>query len=177
LPSPPPPQRRAPSKQDAHEFGCTPFNAGTTIKVRSDAAHRDANLAKRIISEVEVSLPICAASSRRDSRAVGGRLRQRPARLRKRSPDWSDGPTCCRVTSGGTVQLSIARAGCRGRRRAAAEDARARHYRHRERRSGRVARHTERLLNPGVFLLMKNRNERTAQRQGGFARFRNHSRI
>lgn len=49
----------------AHELGYTPFNAGTTIKVRSDA-HRGANLAKRIISEVEVSLLIRAAPSKRD---------------------------------------------------------------------------------------------------------------
>ena len=50
----------------AHELGYAPFNAGTTIKVRSDAAHRGANLAKRIISEVEVGLLIRAAPSKRD---------------------------------------------------------------------------------------------------------------
>jgi len=50
----------------AHELGYTQFNAGTTIKVRSDAAHRGANLAKRIISEVEVGLLIRAAPSKRD---------------------------------------------------------------------------------------------------------------
>ena len=49
----------------AHDLGYTPFNAGTTIKVRSDA-HRGANLAKRIISEIEVSLLIRAAPSKRD---------------------------------------------------------------------------------------------------------------
>jgi hypothetical protein len=43
-----------------------PFNAGTTIKVRSDAAHRGATLAKRIDSEVEVRLLIRAAPSKRD---------------------------------------------------------------------------------------------------------------
>ena len=63
---PSPTTTKALGKQDAHAFGCTPFNAGTTITVRSDAAHRGANPAKRIISEVEVSLPICAAPSRRD---------------------------------------------------------------------------------------------------------------
>ena len=50
----------------AHELGYTQFNAGTTIKVRSDAAHRGANLAKRIISEVEVGLLIRATPSKRD---------------------------------------------------------------------------------------------------------------
>jgi integrase/recombinase XerD len=50
----------------AHELGYTPLNAGTTIKVRSDAAHRGAHLAKRIISEVEVGLLIRAAPSKRD---------------------------------------------------------------------------------------------------------------
>ena len=50
----------------AHELGYTQFNAGATIKVRSDAAHRGAALAKRIISEVEVGLLIRAAPSKRD---------------------------------------------------------------------------------------------------------------
>src|SRR5689334_12782992 len=50
----------------AHELGYTQFNAGTVIKVRSDAAHRGANLAKRIISEVEVGLLVRAAPSKRD---------------------------------------------------------------------------------------------------------------
>jgi integrase/recombinase XerD len=50
----------------AHELGYTRFNAGVTIKVRSDAAHRGASLAKRIISEVEVGLLIRAAPSKRD---------------------------------------------------------------------------------------------------------------
>jgi len=49
----------------AHELGYTRFNAGTTIKVRSDIA-RGAALAKRIISEVEVGLLIRAAPSKRD---------------------------------------------------------------------------------------------------------------
>ena len=43
-----------------------PFNAGATIKVRSDAGSRGAHLAKRIMSEVEVSLLIRAAPSKRD---------------------------------------------------------------------------------------------------------------
>ena len=46
--------------------GYTPFNAGAVIKVRSETAHRGANLAKRIISEVQVSLLIPAAPSKRD---------------------------------------------------------------------------------------------------------------
>src|SRR5262245_1756319 len=50
----------------AHELGYTQFNAGTVIKVRSDAAHRGANLAKRIVSEVEVGLLVRAAPSKRD---------------------------------------------------------------------------------------------------------------
>jgi site-specific recombinase XerD len=48
----------------AHALGYTPFNAGATIKVRSTV--RGATLAKRIISEVEVSLLIRAAPSKRD---------------------------------------------------------------------------------------------------------------
>jgi integrase len=40
--------------------------AGATIKVRSNAGNRGATLAKRIISEVEVSLLIRAATSKRD---------------------------------------------------------------------------------------------------------------
>jgi integrase/recombinase XerD len=50
----------------AHALGYTPFNAGATIKVRSNAGNRGATLAKRIISEVEVSLLIRAAPSKRD---------------------------------------------------------------------------------------------------------------
>jgi integrase/recombinase XerD len=49
----------------ANRLGYTPFNAGTTIKVRSEVG-RGAALAKRIISEVEVSLLIRAARSKRD---------------------------------------------------------------------------------------------------------------
>jgi site-specific recombinase XerD len=49
----------------AHALGYTPFNAGATIKVRSNA-NRGATLAKRIISEVEVGLLIRAAPSKRD---------------------------------------------------------------------------------------------------------------
>ena len=50
----------------AHKLGYTPFNAGATIKVRSESSHRGATLAKRIVSEVEVSLLIRAAPSKRD---------------------------------------------------------------------------------------------------------------
>jgi integrase/recombinase XerD len=50
----------------SHELGFTVFNAGATIKVRSDAGNRGATLAKRIISEVEVGLLIRAARRRRD---------------------------------------------------------------------------------------------------------------
>jgi len=50
----------------AHALGYTPFHAGATIKVRSDAGSRGAHLAKRIMSEVEVSLLIRAAPSKRD---------------------------------------------------------------------------------------------------------------
>src|SRR5262245_41668205 len=50
----------------AHALGYTPFNAGATIKVRSDAGSRGASLAKRIMSEVEVGLLIRAAPSKRD---------------------------------------------------------------------------------------------------------------
>ena len=50
----------------AHKVGYTPFNAGAVIKVRSDSAHRGANLAKRIVSPAEVALLIRAAPSKRD---------------------------------------------------------------------------------------------------------------
>src|SRR5262245_25852988 len=50
----------------AQRVGYTPFNAGAALKVRSDAANRGANLAKRIITEVQVSLLIRAAPSKRD---------------------------------------------------------------------------------------------------------------
>ena len=50
----------------AHKLGYTKFNAGVTIKVRSDSAGRGATLAKRIISPVEVSRLIHAAPSNRD---------------------------------------------------------------------------------------------------------------
>jgi hypothetical protein len=48
-----------------HKVGYTLFNAGATIKVRSEV-NRGAKLAKRIASEVEVGLLIRAASSERD---------------------------------------------------------------------------------------------------------------
>ena len=50
----------------AHKLGYTPFNAGMTVKVRSDAGNRGAALAKRIISEVEVGLLIRGARTKRD---------------------------------------------------------------------------------------------------------------
>jgi integrase/recombinase XerD len=50
----------------ASRLGYTRFNAGTTIKIRSDGSHRGAALAKRIISETEVALLIRAAPSKRD---------------------------------------------------------------------------------------------------------------
>lgn len=50
----------------AHKLGYCPFNAGVTIKVRSDAGIRGATLAKRIISEVEVGLLVRAVPSERD---------------------------------------------------------------------------------------------------------------
>jgi integrase/recombinase XerD len=50
----------------AHRLGYAPFNAGATIKVRSDAGNRGAELAKRIITPTEVSLLIRAAPSKRD---------------------------------------------------------------------------------------------------------------
>ena len=45
----------------AHRLGYAPFNAGATIKVRSDAGNHGAELAKRIITPTEVSLLIRAA--------------------------------------------------------------------------------------------------------------------
>jgi integrase/recombinase XerD len=61
----------------AHELGYTPFNAGVTIKVRSE--NRGATMTKRIISEVEVGLLIRAAKTKRDrvliQVAYGGGLR------------------------------------------------------------------------------------------------------
>ena len=50
----------------AHRLGYAPFNAGATIKVRSDARNRGANLAKRIISEVDVALLVRGARTKRD---------------------------------------------------------------------------------------------------------------
>src|SRR5215470_693333 len=50
----------------AHRLGYAPFNAGATIKVRSDTRNRGATLAKRIIPEVEVHLLIRGARTKRD---------------------------------------------------------------------------------------------------------------
>jgi integrase/recombinase XerD len=50
----------------AHRLGYITFNAGATIKVRSDARNRDATLAKRIISEIDVALLVRSARTKRD---------------------------------------------------------------------------------------------------------------
>ena len=50
----------------AHRLGYAPFNAGATIKVRSDTRNRGATLAKRIIPEVEVHLLMRGARTKRD---------------------------------------------------------------------------------------------------------------
>jgi site-specific recombinase XerD len=49
-----------------HDLGYIPFNAGVRIKVQSDAGHRGASLAKRIMTPAEVALLIRAAPSKRD---------------------------------------------------------------------------------------------------------------
>jgi integrase len=51
---------------DAQRLGYAPFNAGATIRVRSDARNRGATLAKRIISEVDVALIVCGARTKRE---------------------------------------------------------------------------------------------------------------
>jgi integrase/recombinase XerD len=50
----------------AHRLGYAPFNAGATIRVRSDARNRGATLAKRIISEIDVALLVRGARTKRD---------------------------------------------------------------------------------------------------------------
>jgi site-specific recombinase XerD len=50
----------------AHRLGYSPFNAGTAIRVRSEARNRGAALAKRIISEVDVALLVRGARTKRD---------------------------------------------------------------------------------------------------------------
>ena len=50
----------------AHRLGYAPFNAGATIRVRSEARSRGAGLAKRIISEVDVALLVRSARTKRD---------------------------------------------------------------------------------------------------------------
>ena len=50
----------------AHRLGYATFNAGATIKVKSDTRNRGANLAKRIISEVDVALLVRGARTKRD---------------------------------------------------------------------------------------------------------------
>jgi integrase/recombinase XerD len=49
-----------------HDLGYLQFNAGTAIKVRSEARSRGAALAKRIISEVDVALLVRGARTKRD---------------------------------------------------------------------------------------------------------------
>ena len=51
----------------AHRLGYAPFNAGAAIRVRSDARNRGANLAKRIISEVDVALLVRGETRKRAS--------------------------------------------------------------------------------------------------------------
>jgi hypothetical protein len=68
-------------------LGYLPFNAGATIRVRSDARNRGATLAKRIISEVDVALLVRGARTKRRPRSARGPLRRRPARQRGRRPD------------------------------------------------------------------------------------------
>jgi len=50
----------------AHRLGYAPFNAGATIKVRSDTRNRGATLAKRIIREADVALLVRSARTKRD---------------------------------------------------------------------------------------------------------------
>lgn len=50
----------------AHRLGYLPFNAGAVIKVRNEGASRGAQLAKRIISDVQVALLIRAGRTPRD---------------------------------------------------------------------------------------------------------------
>jgi integrase/recombinase XerD len=50
----------------AHPLGYAPFNAGATIRVRSDARNRSATLAKRIISEVDVALLVRGGRTKRN---------------------------------------------------------------------------------------------------------------
>ena len=60
----------------AHKLRYTHFNAGATIKVRSDSASRGATLAKRIITPAEVALLNARARQHRNDE----RLSTRPAR-------------------------------------------------------------------------------------------------
>jgi integrase/recombinase XerD len=53
----------------AHELGYTPFNAGMTIKIRSEG-NRGGKLATRIITETEVALLIRYTHNRRDRELI-----------------------------------------------------------------------------------------------------------
>jgi integrase/recombinase XerD len=91
----------------AHKLGYTLYNAGATIKVRSDSASRGATLAKRIVSEVEVGLLIRAAPSKRDRVLLevayaGG--------CASRNPSPLTGPTCCLEMRAVFSSQSLARA-------------------------------------------------------------------
>jgi hypothetical protein len=69
----------------AHRLGYAPFNAGATIRVRSDARNRGATLAKRIISEVDVALLVGAPA--RNATACYSRSSTPQACESARSPD------------------------------------------------------------------------------------------
>jgi hypothetical protein len=77
----------------AHRLGYAPFNAGATIKVRSDARNRGATLAKRIISEVDVALLVRGALTKRD-RVRSSRSSMPEASASPRLPRWA-GRMCC----------------------------------------------------------------------------------
>src|SRR5262245_20024869 len=73
----------------AQRIGYTPFNAGAVIKVRSETAHRGANLAKRIIHG-----EACGCQGRHCGRSVAALVaprprfaRDRPWRIAPRGPE------------------------------------------------------------------------------------------
>jgi site-specific recombinase XerD len=95
----------------AHRLGYAPFNAGATIRVRSDARNCGANLAKRIISEVDVALLVRGARTK-DDRVLLEVLYAGGLRVSEvASLAWAD----VLMRDKGQVQLSIqARASSRG---------------------------------------------------------------